>query len=175
MTRATAPSVVAAATAGAAAPIPHASSVAPPFLKPSGAGKKSAEDAVPTEEETATAPTVVAVAAAGAAAPIPHASAAAPPLSKPSKINILRKLRYRTVEKYHTDHTDDTFNSLPTILVSWNNPSCVCRCQYNKIYFRELFLAAHFSQKFKKPSDMVPTVHFLLCDDIIHFATYLVK
>ncbi len=53
----------------------------------------------------------------------------------------------------------------------------ICRRQYNKIYFRELFLAAHFSRKFEKPSDKkVPTVHFLLCDDIIHFATYyLVK
>ncbi len=29
----------------------------------------------------------------------------------------------------------------------------------------ELFLAAHFSRKFEKPSDKVPTVHFLLCDD----------
>ena len=41
---------------------------------------------------------------------------------------------------------------------------CVCRCQYNYIYFRELFLAAHFSRKFEKPSDKVPTVHFLLCN-----------
>ena len=39
----------------------------------------------------------------------------------------------------------------------------ICRRQYNEIYFRELFLAAHFSRKFEKPSD------------IIHFATYLVK
>ena len=39
-----------------------------------------------------------------------------------------------------------------------------CRRQYNEIYFRELFLAAHFSRKFEKPSDKVPTVHFLLCD-----------
>ena len=46
-------------------------------------------------------------------------------------------------------------------------PHCllfVCRRQYNEIYFRELFLAAHFSRKFEKPSDKVPTVHFLLCD-----------
>ena len=41
VTRATAPSVVAAAAAGAATPIPHVSSVAPPLLKTSGAGKKS--------------------------------------------------------------------------------------------------------------------------------------
>ncbi len=74
---------------------------------------------------------------------------------------------------YHTDHTDDTFNSLPAILVSRNNPSCVCRCQYNDIYFRELFLAAHFSRKFEKPSDKVPTVHFKLYDnDIVPFTTY---
>jgi hypothetical protein len=53
------------------------------------------------------------------------------------------------------------------ILVSQSNPSCICRRQYNEIYFRELFLAAHFSQKFEKPSDKVPTVHFLLCDDIV--------
>jgi hypothetical protein len=74
---------------------------------------------------------------------------------------------------YHTDHTDK--NSLPAILVSWNDPSCVCRRQYNEIYFHELFLAAHLSQKFEKPSDKVPTVHFLLCDDIVHFATYLLS
>ena len=83
VTRKTAPSVVANAAAGAATPTPHASAVAPPLLKPS-AGKKSAKDAVPTEEETPTAPTGVAAAAAGAAAPIPHASAVATPLSKPS-------------------------------------------------------------------------------------------
>ncbi len=70
---------------------------------------------------------------------------------------------YDTVKKYHTDHTDDTFNSLPTILVSRDDPSCVCRRQYNKIYFCKIFLAAHFSQKFEKPSDKVPTVHFFLC------------
>ncbi len=67
---------------------------------------------------------------------------------------------------------------VPTILVSQNDPSCVRRRHYNEIYVRELFLAAHFSQKFKKPSDKVPTVHFftyVLCDDIVHFATYLVK
>ena len=46
-----------------------------------------------------------------------------------------------------------------------------CRRQYKEIYFHELFLVAHFSQKFEKPSDKVPTVHFLLCDDIVHFAT----
>jgi hypothetical protein len=46
---------------------------------------------------------------------------------------------------------------------------------YNKIYFCELFLAAHFSRKSEKPSDKVPTVHFLLCDDIVHFATYLLS
>ncbi len=51
----------------------------------------------------------------------------------------------------------------------------VCRRQYNEIYICELFLVAHFSRKFEKPSDKVPAVHFLLCDDIIHFATYLVK
>jgi hypothetical protein len=84
VTHATAPTVVADAAAGAAMPIPHASAAAPPLSKPSGAGKKSVEDAVPAEEETATAPTVVAAAAAGAAATIPHASAAPPPLSKPS-------------------------------------------------------------------------------------------
>ena len=70
---------------------------------------------------------------------------------------------------------DDTFNSLPAILVSRNDPCWVCRRQYNKIYFCELFLAAHFSRKFEKPSDKVPTVHFLLCDDIVHFATYLLS
>ena len=43
--RATAPPVVAADAAGAAAPIPHASAVPPPLSKPSCAGKKSAEDA----------------------------------------------------------------------------------------------------------------------------------
>ena len=90
------------------------------------------------------------------------------------EIKILRKLWYCTVRKYHTDHTDDTF-IVPTTLVFQNNPSCVYRRQYNEIYFCELFLAAHFSRKFEKPSDKVPTVHFLLCDDIIHFATYLVK
>ncbi len=51
----------------------------------------------------------------------------------------------------------------------------LCRRQYNEICFRELFLVAHFSRKFEKPSDKVPTVHFLLCDNIIHFTTYLVK
>ncbi len=81
---------------------------------------------------------------------------------------------YRTVlsrSMYHTDHTDDAFNSLPAIFVSRNDPTWVCRRQYNEIYFHELFLAAHFSRKFEKPSDKVPTVHFLLCDDIVHFAT----
>ncbi len=52
---------------------------------------------------------------------------------------------------------------LTTASISRNNPSFVCRCQYNKIYFRELFLVAHFSQKFEKPSDKVPTIHFFLC------------
>jgi hypothetical protein len=91
------------------------------------------------------------------------------------EIKILRKLRYRTVRSmYHTDHTNDTFNSLPAILISRNDPSCVGRRQYNGIYFRELFLAAHyFSRKFEEPSDKVPTVHFWLCDDIVHFAAYL--
>ncbi len=97
------------------------------------------------------------------------------------EIKILWKLRYCAVKKYHTDHTDKTFvytvNSLPMILVSRNNPSFVCRCQYNEIYFCELFLTAHFSRisrKFEKPSDKVPTVHFLLSNDIAHFATYLI-
>ncbi len=70
---------------------------------------------------------------------------------------------YQTVlsrSMHYTDHTDDTFNSLPAILVSRNDPSCVCRRQYNEIYFCELFLAAHFSRKFEKPADKVPTVHF---------------
>ena len=49
---------------------------------------------------------------------------------------------------------------VPTILVSQNNPSCVCRRHYNENYFCELFLVAHFSQKFAKPSDKVPMVHF---------------
>jgi hypothetical protein len=65
-------------------PTPHASAVAPPLSKPSAGKKKSAKDAVPTEEEIPIAPIVVAAAAAGKAAPIPHASAAPPPLSKPS-------------------------------------------------------------------------------------------
>ncbi len=76
---------------------------------------------------------------------------------------------------YHTDHSDDTFNSLRAILVSRNSHSCVCRRQYNEIYFRELFLAAHVSRKFEKPSDKVLTVHFLLCNNIVHFATYLLS
>ena len=64
-------------------PTPHASAVAPPLSKPSAGKKKSAKDALPTEEEIPIAPIVVAAAAAGKAAPIPHASAAPPPLSKP--------------------------------------------------------------------------------------------
>ncbi len=73
------------------------------------------------------------------------------------EIKILRTLRYRTIlsrSTILTIHTDDTFNSLPTILVSRNDPSCVRRHQYNKVYFRELFLAAYFSRKFGKPSDI---------------------
>ncbi len=31
------------------------------------------------------------------------------------EIKILRKLRYRTVKNYHTDHTDDTFIVLSTV------------------------------------------------------------
>ena len=42
---ANAPPVVAAAATGAAASIPHASTVPPPLSKPSSPGKKSAEDA----------------------------------------------------------------------------------------------------------------------------------
>ena len=91
------------------------------------------------------------------------------------EIKILCKLRYRTVKWYHTDHTDDTFDSLPAILVSQNDPSCICRRQYKKNYFCKLFLAALFSRKFEKHSDKVQTVHFLLCDEIVHFTTYLVK
>ncbi len=58
-----------------------------------------------------------------------------------------------------------------TILLSQNDPSghiphCICRRQSSEIYFCELFLAAHFSQQFEKPSEKVPTVHFLLCDSI---------
>jgi hypothetical protein len=65
------------------------------------------------------------------------------------------------------------FSFLGTILAASVDVST-----YNEIYFRELFLAAHFSRKFKKPSDKVPTVHFLLCDDIVQYIlqpTYLVK
>ncbi len=68
----------------------------------------------------------------------------------------------------HGNQLTQTMDDRPQMTV-------VCRRQYNEIYFHELFLAAHFSRKFKKPSDKVPTVNFLLCDDIIHFATYLVK
>jgi hypothetical protein len=44
----------------------------------------------------------------------------------------------------------------------------------------KLIFASYFSwpislKKLEKPSDKVQTVHFLLCDDIVHFATYLVK
>ncbi len=62
-----------------------------------------------------------------------------------------------------------TVNSLLTILVFQNNSSCVCRRQYIEIYFCKLFLVAHFSWKSEKPSDKVPTVHFLLCSDIVLF------
>ena len=62
------------------------------------------------------------------------------------EIKIVRKLRYCTVKKYH--HTYWPYwgyfycnvNSLPTILVSQNNPSCICRRQYNKIIFASYFL-----------------------------------
>ena len=57
------------------------------------------------------------------------------------------------------------------ILVSQNDPTRtrMRRRQYStpKIYFLELFLAAKFSQKYKKPSEKVPTEHFLICDTII--------
>ncbi len=56
---------------------------------------------------------------------------------------------------------------LRTILAG-HVPHCICRHQYNEIYFRKLFLDAHFSQKFKNPSEKVPMVHFLLCDTILH-------
>ena len=41
-------------------------------------------------------------------------------------------------------------------ILSEHAPHCVPRRQYNKIYFRELFLATGLSQKFKKPSEKVP-------------------
>ncbi len=62
------------------------------------------------------------------------------------------------------------FSFLGTILAASVDVST-----YNEIYFCKLFLAADFSRKFEKPSDKVPTVHFLLCDDIVHFATYLLS
>jgi len=53
---------------------------------------------------------------------------------------------------------------------------CVCRCQYNYIYFRELFLAAHFSRKFEKPSyGSEGSFLTLRTNDIVHFATYLLS
>ena len=51
--RATSPPVVAAAAAGVVAPILHASAAPPPLSKPSGAGKKSAEDRAAVSENTA--------------------------------------------------------------------------------------------------------------------------
>ena len=60
--------------------------------------------------------------------------------------------------------------------MSRNDPSCVCRCQYNYIYFRELFLAAHFSRKFEKPSyGSEGSFLTLRTNDIVHFATYLLS
>ena len=68
------------------------------------------------------------------------------------------------------------FQQSPSILVSRNDPSCVCRCQYNYIYFRELFLAAHFSRKFEKPSyGSEGSFLTLRTNDIVHFATYLLS
>ncbi len=80
---------------------------------------------------------------------------------------------------YHTDHSDNTFIVLSTVyrqvLFLRTILAMSVDVSTNKIYFHELFLAAHFSRKFEKLSDKVPTVHFLLCNDIVHFATYLVK
>ena len=91
------------------------------------------------------------------------------------RVYILRKLPivwYHTVKKYHTDNifivqsaVYQQFLFLRMILAG-HVPHCVCRCQYNEIYFCELFRAAHFSQKIKQPSEKVPTVHFLLCNTI---------
>jgi hypothetical protein len=62
-----------------------------------------------------------------------------------TEIKILRKLLYcQEVHTIRTDHTHDTYctvNSLPTILVSQNDPSCICRRQYNKF-----ILASYFSR-----------------------------
>ncbi len=85
---------------------------------------------------------------------------------------------YRTVKKYHTDHTDNTFIVLSTVYQQFLFLRTILAESVDvstpKI-FHELFLAADFSRKFEKPSDKVQTVHFLLCNDIVHFATYLVK
>ncbi len=68
------------------------------------------------------------------------------------------------------------FQQSLSILVSQNDPSCVCRCQYNYIYFRELFLVAHFSRKFEKPSYGSEGSFFTLrTNNIVHFATYLLS
>ena len=74
------------------------------------------------------------------------------------EIKILCKLRYRTILSRSTILTILTilstvyrrFSFLGTILAA-------------SVDVRELFLAAHFSRKFEKPSDKVPTVHFFLC------------
>jgi hypothetical protein len=67
------------------------------------------------------------------------------------------------------------FQQSSSILVSRNDPSCVCRCQYN-FFFRELFLAAHFSRKFEKPSyGSEGSFLTLRTNDIVHFATYLLS
>ena len=86
-----------------------------------------------------------------------------------TEIKILCKLPllYDTEKKYHTD-----VNSLKRILVSQNDPTrqetvptaCI-DVSTTKFYFCELFLVARFSQKFEKPSEKVPTEHFLLCDN----------
>ena len=39
--------------------------------------------------------------------------------------------------------------------VAGHAPHCVCRPQYKEIYFRELFLAAHFSRKVEKRSHLL--------------------
>ena len=54
--------------------------------------------------------------------------------------------------------------------------NCDCRRHYNKIYFCELFLAAHFSQKFEKCSDKVPiycTWESIEPDDKCFWASFL--
>ncbi len=94
-----------------------------------------------------------------------------------TEIEILHKLPllYGTVKKYHM-LTEDTFIVLSTVyqrfsflrtILAGHIPHCVCRSQYNKIYFGKLFPAAHFSRKSKKPSDKVPMVHLLLCNTIL--------